>query len=209
MGRLGFFKVRWALFKECITYFFGFCRPHAHGNCLERSGNRLLQLLALGTFHQVLTNPQRNCWFPCKCLRCFCSLCQEIGIGDYSSHQAQFAGPSRIEGPTQQNQFGRLEISDLSWKQEAGSELRHEREIDKWDLKPRVLRGVYEVEVGQNGGSSSDRHPVYCGDQRLTESDQRLYQATLRTIARSRRILPEISQHVSAAEDIARPLPPD
>src|SRR5260221_12663483 len=153
LGCLRSAKVRKALFKECSNCFFGFCRPHAHGKLLELAGNRLLQLLALGTFHQVLTNPQRHCWFPCKCLRCFCSLCQEIGIGDYCSHQAQLARPSRIEGPTQQNQFGRLEISDLSWKQEAGSELRHEGEIDKLGCKLSVSRIVYEVEVVHIGDS--------------------------------------------------------
>src|SRR5882762_3819747 len=51
-----------ALLKECGNCFFGFCRPHAHGKLLELTSNRLLQLFALGPFHQVLTNPQRHCW---------------------------------------------------------------------------------------------------------------------------------------------------
>src|SRR5260370_16889922 len=87
LGCLRSAKVRRALLKECSNCFFGFCRPHAHGKLLELTANRLPQLLALGTFHQVLTNPHPHRSLPSNRPPCFFTLRPQLSTRHYTTPQ--------------------------------------------------------------------------------------------------------------------------
>src|SRR5712692_882090 len=119
----------------------------------------------------------------------------------------EFPCALRIERQSQLNQLRRAQVANTCGYRIAGSEFRHERQIDEWHLELRTLSRVHEVTVGQHCGPPANGGAMHRSNHRLFKIDQRADQLSLWTLAWSWRVPHEVLHIISRTERIAGTMP--
>src|SRR5262245_43642496 len=98
-------------------------------------------------------------------------------------------------------------MPDARRQRVARSELRYQRQIDERQLELRALARVDEIAVRQHRGSATDRRALHGRDDRFFEANERIYQAALRKVVWSGRLVKEIPHVVAGAERVSGAVP--